>query len=83
MTISIYQVHKVLSEGTQEEVAQLQAQVAALDTQLQRVSQPLTVRKQRLAAMLAKKQQQLAAENRTADRQPATTPPPQQQPEAP
>lgn len=67
MHLSIYQVHKVLTEGTSEEIAQLQAQIAAIDQQLQRTSQPLVARKTRLAAMLAKKQQLLGVQQKNQE----------------
>ena len=63
MNITISQLHHILNEGTAEEVAQMQTQIAAIDAQIQRSQQPLIVRKTRLAAMLAQKQKALAAQN--------------------
>ena len=77
--ITIYQTYKVLKEGTADEVAQLQAQVSAIDTQLQRVSQPLIARKNRLTTMLAQKQKMLSQQSNTAQ---PTTPTPAPQPGA-
>lgn len=70
--ITIYNAHKVLKEGTQEEVAQLQSQVSAIDAQLQRATQPLMARKNRLTVMLAQKQKQLSMQ----PQQPSVTPQP-------
>lgn len=64
MKIGIYRVHKVLTEGTAEDVAQLQAQITAIDTQVARVTQPLQARKSRLATMLAQKQKQMGNEQK-------------------
>jgi outer membrane protein TolC len=74
--ITIVEVNRILNEGTAEEVAQLQAQISTIETQLQRVSQPLITRKNRLTAMLAQKQKQLS-------NQPAAPTPAQPAPASP
>ena len=75
--ITIVEVNRILNEGTAEEVAQLQAQISTIETQLQRVSQPLITRKNRLTAMLAQKQKQLSNQPAAQPAQPAPASPTQ------
>lgn len=77
--ISLRELTVLLSEGTAEEIASLQTQLATVEQQIKRSITPLETRKTKLSQLLSQKQQRLAAEQKqAAARQPAQVPPNQQ-----
>lgn len=77
-SLSFAEINRVLNEGTAQEVAMLQAQIAQIETAIQQRTKPLVDRKQRLSQLLAQKQKVLNAEQQKAavqQSQPQTTQP--------